>query len=995
MKAFLSPFRESRECGRVSAAPQPTSGESDPYIRRFELDRRGTAEHQHAQWNFLRKTAGYGRWSMGRLFGFDTTAKEGRIQAKESRFGIGEYKEEANVRAWLLSTNSKEFKDEMGKVFKKTRRLHFRAAGTGAVDQTLSDVDITVDLKNAAWRDASSLTQDRIVSRITAMRGMADLRAIGITFTDGRLHHFTNEQAKEIAKFIMVRNSRGNLATGMVGEVNVRMAQKMLLDHPEDVKKLEGDHGHAEAELKKAEGKKTLSEQLEHLRKREAKSFAEDFQQANTLIVQSQAEYKDLENQRRLLADDRANLRGGPTAPAAALPGAAPGTTVPAGGLTLPPNSVVPQGLVIPAATAVPAGGIFLPPGTVLPGGATSVPPGAAATVVGAAGLTLNAGVILIGGATIPSGTVLPTGIALPQGTVLPGGATTAGTNPSNYTFASAFLGRQGYIDSNQINLLPQERDRRDIQNDIAAEITRLETEKSRVSTEQKRLQDVVDYYQKLTNELEQVYAQISRAGFSVGPAAFTSLFEATGTPRRIDRARMNSTVNPIALADAIAEHCGKLGKPEDFNDEIEKAKEHAKEAKDDKVVGARSVIEIFKTNFMRKEEVGVDEAQTRAFQTFFKNELSLSENRQIEQEIDHLFNRQLTLTRGTINGALSAGKALIKGSDEIYICKIAEQVGVPPGAGTGATKWRHKILEGAEWTGAGAGVGAALGASGILTSLPVSGLATATAIGAAPLALAAAGTLGAFVCGYRALKSRFLGRRLGWAAGALGSGATGAIAGLATYTGLALPYGYSIPTLTSLGVGLGTSFAIPPVALAAAAGVGAYSAFKFFGLDRKMFGSRQLAYLWPRWGARPAWGAIAHDRLALKIAWDSMVKGVKEGKLSNTWYVRNQMQELGRLLLGTMAEEMGEEVGAQMKIDPKQWKFFSMDNKRAQLQRQISELFTVGAAGVGGKVRPGIAEGAKYVEGEATKSRGGWRRGLWNAFGKDGAMTKWLNEKR
>ncbi len=61
-----------------------------------------------------------------------------------------------------------------------------------------------------------------------------------------------------------------------------------------------------------------------------------------------------------------------------------------------------------------------------------------------------------------------------------------------------------------------------------------------------------------------------------------------------------------------------------------------------------------------------------------------------------------------------------------------------------------------------------------------------------------------------------------------------------------------------------------------------------------KLFGTRMLGILpWARHHARPAWGEIAEDVVALRAVWDQLRAAKQSGELSNTPYVQRQLEEV------------------------------------------------------------------------------------------------------
>lgn len=784
--AFGSPFREQRECGRVDANPPPAPASSSPLgpdVRQYRLDPRSTLEHQDATLQFLRGHLIPHRrsWFM-RLFGGDSPAridKEGRMQSAERDTDRGIFQQDAEMRNVLLGTHPEEFKRGMHREL-YGRHIDFHAAGMNAAGVAVPNFDVRVDLRNPFWQAPVVRSVEQIAERIEHCPNRAALTAIGISghFATHDLDHCTKDQAKEIAKFISVRYTRPNLAMGMVSEVNVRMAQKMLLDTPDLIDTIQNGAHHDDDE-KKIRAKQQLAE-LVHTRlgKITGETFTENFAGADTEFTH--------------LAHDIDN---------------------------------------------------YLDP-------------------------TFSA--------------------------------------HSDFFKKTLKLNDAARVQAFLTGAAPR------------PEV--LDAKIERAGGERTRLKSVCDYYRNLNDTLEALHAQLrTTEGFAPptsGP--FADIFVGGPAIGRTNRANLSRDTNPVNIQRDLLNRM-EIKKPDEYAKDLEHAKAHAKEAKDNKIVGARSVIETYKEHFKRTEDLSDDEARTRAFQTFFKNEVSLIENRQMEEEIEKLFGKtRLTRTRGVINGALSAGKGLLTGSDEDYICRIFEQVGVKSGAGTAATTWRGKALEGGTWIGTGAATGALLSATGLVAS-------------SFPPALLVAG-LGA--AGYGIFKGLSLAAR--WWPNAF---------------------------------------------------------WNNINIERNLFGTRQLGYGWRRWGARPEIGRIAHDRLALRWVWDAMRTGIKEGKLSNTWYARDIMNEVGRLLVMTLAEEMGEDVGAQTKLDPAAWKFFSMDNKRAKLQKQIRDLVGKGAAWSGDRERPEIAEGAKHIEKEAADNRGRWRRGVGNFFF-GGGFDSWLNKK-
>ncbi len=418
-----------------------------------------------------------------------------------------------------------------------------------------------------------------------------------------------------------------------------------------------------------------------------------------------------------------------------------------------------------------------------------------------------------------------------------------------------------------------------------------------------------LSHYRKISERLERIYAQIKRVpelewsdtGASAG------LFNNAGV---LQADKLTGKTNPGLIADEITASLKELEEKEHAHGEKHGHKKAPR--------GAKAVIEVYKKDLMERHKISEASAESVAIQNFFSSEPTLQENEQLEKEIFHKTGGRLTLTRGIAKGAVSALKGLVDGSNEEYICSIAEspEVQVPMSTGTAATTIRHKVLEAGTWGAVGAGLGYA-------------GLASSAAAPA-------------------------------WVAATLGI----------------------------------TAF--PPAAVAAGVGIVGYGAFKGFSylmrkagpnwrwldLDRKLFGTRQLGYLWRRWGARPAWAHIADDRLKLKIVWDAMLEGIKQKKLDGqTWYVQSQLMEVGRLLLQNLLAEMGED--AQLNgLSSEEWDTYTVANKRAELQRQISELVQNGAAALGGGQFEALVSATAKTTKYASDQKGGWQKSVahwWN----------------
>lgn len=973
------------------------------YVHRMDEDPRVNDMQRREQSRFLDDHVEHhihqDRLSLARLFGFGTDsriAQEGRLQAAESVDEMAG-KNAARIATALFTSNSvklkKSLKDTLGSKLEFTAQV--REGGHAA------DRDFTVDLSLPVWKTLKN--ENRIAQRLEG-RNIGELKEqFGITvdpgkswwqfWRDGVACDILNaDEARAIAKLVMVRFTRGILGQGLVSENNIGQAQHMLFERPDLIGVL-GDSGHAKHEVEVAEAKKTLSEQLEELRKPKPTPPRENFPQAQNLLLGLQAELTTVDTQRTHLADDLVNLEGGPVQAPVPVPNAGPGTL--AANVQLLPGAVLPQGAIMTAGTLINVD-ILLPEGTVLPGGATGTTPVLnGAITVPAGGLVIPAGATLTGGLTIPRGTVLTNGIILPAGTQLPGGAT-MGPPPVAYTFRSAYLTRRGIQNSNQVAQL--HRDRIDqLRDRIEQEQRRLESERTRITTEQNRLGEVINHYQKLRDTLEQIHAQIPRAEFRAGPAAFTNLFTAGNAPR-VDMARINADLNLVALADLVADHCGKLGKPEQYAQEVIELKKHAKEHKETPPVGAKAVIDVYRSYFKEGDDEAADlEAKKAAWGTFLENELSKHESDRMEIEIDRWMNSNRTLTGRFLSGVGAVAKGVVRGSDEAFMCKLAEspEVQVPIGTGTGATKFSHGTLEAGTFAGVGAGIGAGLLSTGIGTA---AGITEVAAIGATGFGTAAGLLIpGAFATwGISTLLRRGLrniSRRDGGFWRKLRGVAqwTGA-AGILTGAGAAAFYGTgtAISAILASPVLL-ASLSVPPVAAAAGLGALSWGVLKATGLDRRILGSRSvLGWLWPRWGARPAWGAIRHDRVKLKVAWDGMRKGIESRELSTSEYVRDQLCEVGRMALMSNAKELGETL-AETKMTDEEFVHFCMENKRRVQQRETSEMVHngFGKNEKGGVIDPMIDAAAEDTVTYAKQNRPGPVRDTITA------LPRWWSERR
>ncbi len=964
-----------------------------PQSRRFELDRRLSTQRQDTQMEFLQEHhIDNHRWDISRLMGIDTgarIAKEAGMQEAERNIDSLTIGQEGRIRSLLMTTNPKGLKDAFSERYNGAKvTMPVRAQrGNGEVS-----VDMQVDFSRSFW--TSSVTEQDVVRILQDGTYYNHFdNGTGITFPlikgiplqnrlpwVGPSYTFTEAQAKTVAKMIMgARYSRGIFAMGGVGEVNASLARWLVQKKPYLMKHLEAKNGHHDDE-KTLRSKQSLSDLLERLEKIQGENH--------------DANFSTITEQLRVVQYDLDHLR----------------------------------------------------------------------------------------------------------------------TSPA---FQSSIMDTWGVADGPGFIELPA-----DTRKNITKEL----------NDEKGRLQKAAKYYRSLKDLLVAMRNQIGDIHDFTVPAAgvFGGLFNAEG--EWAGDGNLDNGTNPVEIARNLRQQY-ELKKPDEYKEEIAEAKKHGKEHKDENLVGARAVIEIYKKYLMEEEGLDPSGAGNTAFQAYFQNEITEHENRQLEEQIDTILGGEHTIMGGIASGAISTAKSVVQGSDEAFIVKIAEspEVQIPRGEGTAATTLRHKALEATTWTGAAAGTAAGLSAYGVLGSsvtVPSLSLPVASAIGGGVPLLAAAGAgglglYGGLKCLQRMHKAKTKLGQLGWGLGGItsvGAGGLSAVAlestAAAGYTGsLAIPsipaalsvvpslstalnaipgvptalsfvpglssalgavpslstalsFGSSIATnavaaagavpvamgglagfalgakcfqnmvkstgpwykrlpkqlgwgvagagsmaagglataaatgLTGLAgaslgtlsipawgaaittglTGLGASLpAIPMVAAAAGAGLAGWGILKATGLDRRMFGTRVLTFFHPRTGARPAWGKIAHDRRKLKIVWNAMIKGVKEGKLSNTWYVRDQLREIGRLLLSQFAVEMGEDAG-EVNWDDQQWEKFTMENTRARMQQHITKMVHEGIAAKDPDVAEASTKTAKY----STEQKAGWRKGI----------AEWMNTR-
>lgn len=528
------------------------------------------------------------------------------------------------------------------------------------------------------------------------------------------------------------------------------------------------------------------------------------------------------------------------------------------------------------------------------------------------------------------------------------------------------------------------------------ATLATFEKKMESVINEQEKLDKALRYYLSIDDALVAVYKEIKNIPSATQPAGLTAVMDTAGTVKKagLDKNQRPSSIVSILVKDF------QLKKPEDYLKEIEKVSAHNGKHKEKEIVGAPAVMKIYKDSFQK--ETGIDDlgAKKAAARTFFVNELSKHENERLELEIDNAMGGDQTISGRLASAISSTAKGVVEGSDEMFICKLAESadVQIPTGKGEGAIHLPHQLAEASTFAGIGAGVGTGLLSAGLATGTALTeagaiALTGGAALGAglivgAPVALGLGKLLKSWWNGVREAKGfeEKLYAFINWKIWPVGGAAAGAAVASAAYLGGAL-------SLSGLGTALTATLGaltVPPVAAAAGIGALAWGLLKATGMDKKILGSRSIfGWLWPRWGARPAWGALRHDRVKLKTVWDGMWKGVREGKLSKTLYVRDQLREIGRLLLVSNAEEAGEQF-AETEWTEEELGEFSMENKRREMQRTTNEMVHSGF----GKKDADIAAAAERTEKFATENRAGWvRDSIRYVLG--GEFLNWFTKKR
>ncbi|MFA6039235.1 MAG: hypothetical protein WCV62_00710 [Candidatus Peribacteraceae bacterium] len=156
----------------------------------------------------------------------------------------------------------------------------------------------------------------------------------------------------------------------------------------------------------------------------------------------------------------------------------------------------------------------------------------------------------------------------------------------------------------------------------------------------------------------------------------------------------------------------------------------------------------------------------------------------------------------------------------------------------------------------------------------------------------------------------------------------------------------------------------------------------------------RRLWVLHRKWGARPPWGMIAHDYPRLVTAYFAIREAERQGYLRNTGYIRDQLNEVSRLLLSRHTENMVRDFDRSDASDEKKRE----EERRRELElsvddtartRQQIRLFLAGdvpstyAGDVNGAISYAVSQTAwkRRAVGRGIQRAGGWTIGNGAAY--------------
>ncbi len=242
-------------------------------------------------------------------------------------------------------------------------------------------------------------------------------------------------------------------------------------------------------------------------------------------------------------------------------------------------------------------------------------------------------------------------------------------------------------------------------------------------------LTSAVNYYTQIENALIEADRHLARLNpVAVGAPYSTIITSVPGTiPPTIVRAQINSGLNLNVLKNSLIAPTddGGLKTPDVYQTQVMELEKTVKNAEANRPKGMKAVVDIYTEYYKDKYKLSDDEAKSRAYQTFLTNELSLQQKRQMDEEVETLAGGKLTRFAAAAKGLSANITGLFTGSDEAFICKIAESkdVGIPWAVGERNTPGIMNAIPGLE----------------AITTIGALGYGTAALLGG-PLGWAAAG---------------------------------------------------------------------------------------------------------------------------------------------------------------------------------------------------------------------------------------------------------------